>query len=152
MNEYNRKPKKLNKNMKISSKNNQEIMNKKSRASLFAFLMICVTTPFTANAGGSIIPNQCFTQPGGCGWNDLIQLGQNIMGFMIFLIPIAATIAFVWAGWLYMSSQGDQGKVKQAHKIFGTVTIGIFLTLGAWLLINTILTFLGVDSSYTLLG
>jgi heme/copper-type cytochrome/quinol oxidase subunit 2 len=138
--------------MKISSKKIQENMNKKSSFTAFTFLAIFLTTPFTANAGGSIIPNQCFTQPGGCGWNDLIQLGQNIMGFMIFLIPIAATIAFVWAGWLYMSSQGDQGKVKQAHKIFGTVTLGIFLTLGAWLLINTILTFLGVDSSYTLLG
>jgi hypothetical protein len=107
--------------------------------------------------GDPIIPTHCFrpvkeaTEKAGCGFDDLILMGSNIMSFLIYLMTITAVIAFVWAGWLYISAQGDQSQIKKAHGIFTTVALGIFITLGAWMIVNTLLTFLGVGPEYSLL-
>ncbi len=87
-----------------------------------------------------------------CNYNDLIQLGINLMQFAIYIMAICSVIAFVYAGYLYMSSGGDSGALKKAHQIFTNVALGIFFTLGAWLIVKQITVWLGVvDKDFTLL-
>lgn len=87
---------------------------------------------------------------GACNYEDLIQLGVNVMGFAIYLMAILSVVALVYAGWLYMSSGGDEGNIKRAHGIFTNVALGIFLTLGAWLIVHQIVIWLGVGSDFTM--
>lgn len=75
----------------------------------------------------------------GCGICDLVNLGQNIINFAVYFVVIVATIAFVFAGFLYITAGGDQGKVKSAHNIFLKVLIGLIIVLTAWLVVDTIM-------------
>lgn len=102
--------------------------------------------------GDPIVPNQCYTNTGGCGWNDLMEMGQNIMYFAIYLMTICAVVAIAYAGFLYASAGGSDSQISKAHGIFTKVIWGIFFVLGAWLIVQTILTLLGVQDGFSLLG
>lgn len=97
---------------------------------------------------GGIAPGQ------ECEFNDLVQLAQNVINFLIFKIasPLAA-IMFAYAGFLYLTNGGNESKVKQAHDIFWYVFLGLVISLAAWLVVNFVLEFfLGTGSVYNLLG
>jgi hypothetical protein len=121
-----------------------------------------IISPAFVDAAGlvSFVPDECYapaTQGADgrvsvkCGWDQLMQLGQNILQNAIYLAAMAAVISFVYAGYLYMTSGDDAGARKTANKIFGNVIKGIFFTMAAWLLVATILKWLGVDNAYSLL-
>lgn len=97
---------------------------------------------------GGIAPGQ------ECDFNDLIILAQTVINFLIFKIasPLAA-VMFAYAGFLYLTNQGNESQVKKAHDIFWYVFIGLVVALAAWLVVNFILEFfLGSGSSYNFLG
>ena len=73
-----------------------------------------------------------------CGFADLMHLIRHLIDFAFFLAMPIAVCLFAWAGWLYLSSGGSQGKVDAAHKIFWSVGVGLFWVLGAWLVIKLI--------------
>jgi hypothetical protein len=72
-------------------------------------------------------------------WNDLIGVIQFFINSAMKLAVLLATVSFAYAGWLYLTSNGDMGKVKSAHDIFLKVLKG-FLFMGlAYLLVKFIL-------------
>lgn len=73
-----------------------------------------------------------------CGFEDLMVLASKVVDFLVLIsIPLAA-IAFAWAGFMYMSSGGDPGKISRAHGIFLKVGIGLILVLGSYLIVKLI--------------
>ncbi len=107
-----------------------------------SFLIIFISTlvllpviTFAAPEVKQIVPN-CAPN---CKWEDLTQLGTNILNFIISLSIIAAAIMFSYAGFLYMSDGGSGNKIADAKKIFSAVVIGIIIILVAFLLVNTLL-------------
>lgn len=127
-----------------------------------AILIVCAT-PFALNAQGltSFVPDECYgaaTQDKitgrlsvNCGWEQLMQMGQTIIRNAIYLAVMASVVAIVYSGYLLMTSGDNEGNRKKAKEIMGKVIIGIFYTMAAWLLVATILKFLGVDNAYSLL-
>jgi hypothetical protein len=74
-----------------------------------------------------------------CNFEQLVELGRRIINAIFYLsIPIAA-IVFAWAGSLYLTSAGNESKMKQGKSMFLKVLVGFVVILAAWLLINTIL-------------
>ena len=73
---------------------------------------------------------------------------NNIIKFLLFTIatPLAALV-ICYAGWLFLSSGGNSGKITTAKKILLNVIIGYIIGLAAWLIVNTIVKSLGVDPS-----
>jgi hypothetical protein len=98
-------------------------------------------------AGNSIAPDGALVQcgrggadPQSCDFAAAIDMVNRLITYLIFIsVPIAA-IAFAYAGWLYLSSGGDSGKVTQARKIFTSVGIGFIIILSAWLIFKFIAT------------
>jgi hypothetical protein len=89
-----------------------------------------------------------------CKWNDIIILAQNVINFLIFSIaaPLAA-VMFAYAGFLYVTNNGNEGKVRQAHEIFLYVFWGLVVCMAAWLTVNYVLVFfLGASSGFNLLS
>lgn len=89
-----------------------------------------------------------------CEFNDLIQLAQNVIEFLIFRIaaPLAA-VMFAYAGFLYLTNQGNESQVKKAHDIFWSVFLGLVIALAAWLVVNFVLEFfLGTGSTFNFLS
>lgn len=126
-----------------------------------SFVLLMPLVSFAAPAANSlegrgIVPNCARTVNGrvlnSCGYTDLIQLGINVMGFAIYMMAVLSVFSFVYAGYLYMSSGGDPGAIKKAHQIFTKVALGIFFTLGAWLIVHQITVWLRVvNKDFTLL-
>lgn len=87
-----------------------------------------------------------------CDFHDFVALLQRLTTF--FLVAIAAPFAaifFVYAGFLYMTAAGNQAKMNQAKSIFIWVVIGFAIALAAWLLVNTLITGLNVESKFNFL-
>jgi hypothetical protein len=136
---------------------------KKIYTNIATGIVVCllIFLPYIAQAQlVPFVPDECYgkaTQDGSgrvsvnCGWEQFVKLGQNIINNAIYLAAMAAVVSIVYAGWLYMSSGDDAGQRKTANKIFGNVIKGIFFTMAAWLLVATMLRFLGVDNAFSLL-
>jgi hypothetical protein len=86
--------------------------------------------------------------PGECDWGDLVQVGQNIIQDAVVLVAMAAVLSITYAGYLYATAGGNDGQIKKAHEVFGKVVWGIFLTLGAWLLVYSILEWIGLNDEF----
>ncbi len=107
-----------------------------------ALLLLFSVVPSVSLAwspGQPLIPNACFTNPGGCGWNEIVFLGQNFLHIALYLASIAVVVSITYAGWLYITSQGNSSQISKAHGIFTKVAIGLFFMLGAWLIVSEVL-------------
>ncbi len=84
-----------------------------------------------------------------CGYQDLVQLGKNILDFIVVLsIPIAA-IGFSYAGYLYLTAGIEgEGNLKKAKDIFTKIFIGFVLIISAWLIVYTITSTLLDENQY----
>ena len=74
-----------------------------------------------------------------CDFNGIVKLANNIISIGIYLAILVAVAMFAFAGWLYLTSAGDTGKMKQAHTIFTNAALGFVFVLAAWLLVTLIL-------------
>lgn len=93
----------------------------------------------------TIIPEDFCDGPT-CTFDDFLTLMKNVFNFVISFAIIISSIAFAYAGYLYITSGGDSGKTKQATSIFTNFAVGLFFLLAAFLIIQLILDSLGIDS------
>jgi type IV secretory pathway VirB2 component (pilin) len=109
----------------------------------FNFLPLLILAQETAPAG--LVP--CGTGPNGspddCKWEHLLQLFNNVINFLLFslLMPLAV-IAIVYAGIQILISQDKPAQLKKAYGTLKNVGIGMFMALGAYAIIKTIVTML----------
>jgi hypothetical protein len=80
-----------------------------------------------------------------CKYEHFTQLIVNVVNFAIQLGIAFSAVVFAWAGWLYMTSGGDEGKLKEAHELFIKVLWGFLFALGAFLIVQLITKSLGLD-------
>lgn len=87
-----------------------------------------------------------------CDFNMFIKLVNNVIKFLLVVVatPLAAII-FAYAGFLLIFSSGDESKKTKAKSIIGKVLVGYVIALAAWLVINTILSSLGFDATWSFL-
>lgn len=78
-------------------------------------------------------------EPFGCGACELVELAHNIINFFIYLAIVIATLLFMWAGILYVTSGPNPDNIKKAHKIFFNVLIGLVIVLASWLIVDTLI-------------
>ena len=115
------------------------------------FLFAPISSALAWTWGQPLVPCGQEAQPK-CDFNQAMQLLNNIIDFGLLLVPFLAAIALMFAGFMYLTSAGDTGKVSKAHEIFTDTVIGIVVALAAWLIVKTILSGLGVPSAFNLLG
>jgi hypothetical protein len=96
-----------------------------------------------AQGGGlkTIVPPNC--QGAGaaenCGACDIAILAQNVINDGIFFAIVVSAVFIAWAGWQYMTAEGQPYKIKAAKKMFRNIVIGLLLIVGAWLLVDVLL-------------
>jgi len=123
-------------------------MNKKYLPVLRTFLLVLVMTVpvllFAQWSPGQPIVN-CTDN---CDWNKLIELINRVISFLLYLATILAIFAFMYAGFLLMTSGGSESKAKEAKDIFFKVLTGLILAYGAWVLVYFIVSILGVTGQF----
>lgn len=86
-----------------------------------------------------------------CDWPDLIATAQNLVNWLVYISAFVAAVMITYAGYLYVTSAGNEEQVKKAHQVFRQVVIGFILVLAAWLIVYTISTAVVKDPSILLL-
>ncbi len=74
-----------------------------------------------------------------CNFGSLVTLAQNIITFLLYASSAIAAACFFFAGYLYLTANGNSGQITRAHNIFKNVVIGLIIALSAWLIVSTIL-------------
>ena len=82
---------------------------------------------------------------GNCTFVDVIAAVQNVVKVAVSIALAFSVIVIVRAGWIYLTSGGEPAKRQEANKMFVKVLWGIFWILGAWLVINLIMTALPIS-------
>lgn len=145
----------------------KNIFFKKTNATLFLLIAFALFIPFVTLADNTtpppIVPATvdnsatnpvsavllgCTTSAKPCGWVDFINLINAMIKYGIELIGFAFVIALLYAGFLYLTSGGDSGKVKKVRDVLGKIMWGMIYTLCGWVIVYFILTSLGVDKTF----
>ena len=117
------------------------------RCAVLAAVMVLMAAPSFVFASGGLVPivpqsNQgsgC-NGPGGCqSVCDLAIFAQNILNDAIFGAVFLAAILFTYAGFKMLTSPANPGQLAKGKQLFYSVLIGFLIILGAWLIINAIM-------------
>ena len=105
----------------------------------------CSITPFSFSTG---ITPACFQSATNistaAGWCDILQIGSNIIG-LLYSLAIPIVIVMVAAGgFIILTAGGSDGKVKQGKAFIKSAIIGAAITLGAGIIIGTVINALQV--------
>lgn len=83
-----------------------------------------------------------------CEFSHLIDLFIRVFEFMILFGIIVSSLAFAYAGFLYITSQGNTSKISRATKIFTNFAVGLVVLLSAFLIVELILNSLDVGKEF----
>ncbi len=80
-----------------------------------------------------------------CNWCRLVQMIGNIVQYSIYLAVMLSAIMFAYAGFLFLTNNGDRANVTKAWNIFRRAIFGTIAILAAWLIVHAIMTNLATD-------
>jgi hypothetical protein len=118
-------------------------LNKYKKIFFINFVLTIVCLPNIIYGADSIIPSSA-CEGLDCEISDFISIIYHMVNFIIWIGLLFSVIVFMYAGWTYMTSAGDEGKIKKAHAMFLNVVIGLVLSLSAFLIVQTIGNALGI--------
>ena len=80
-----------------------------------------------------------------CTWGALMALVQTVFTFALKYIAIPVAVIMILFGGITMAtSAGNEGKFKKGREIITATFIGLVIVFAAWLIINTVVNFLGI--------
>jgi hypothetical protein len=121
---------------------------------LFLSMLSFILLPLLVHAStftGPIDPSSTLC---GCAGNEAPDYGcvliliQNLMNFFIYFATLVITMYIAMAGFAYMTSGGNPEKHGEANKRILNAVIGLMIVLGAWLIVNSVMSVLYQKSSF----
>ena len=104
------------------------------------FVMGAVLVSAQGSGGNPVIidlknPFNC----GGVSPCTLFTLLEKIINNILLPIGgVLAVLAFIYSGFLYVTAQGNETKLKTAHQALLTTSIGTAILLGSWVIAKVI--------------
>jgi hypothetical protein len=88
-----------------------------------------------------------------CDFGSLITLVNVLISNLVVLSTLLATMVFIYAGFILLTSGGNPGARDRAKGMLGKVVIGYIVVLSAWIIVYTITSvLLDPAGGYSLLG
>jgi hypothetical protein len=136
------------------------------RYALFSFILLISFVPAPTHAGfyGPIISDECkcasvsvenssdMSVSSAPAYGCVLQTLQYVVRIVITIAFVIATLALIYAGFTWMTSAGNPGKVEQGKHLLVNTLLGIFIILAAWLLIDFVMKTIYNESSETSFG
>ena len=129
--------------MYVLSLGNPDSMKKAKNVILAALigLAIVIAAPtFLREISILLEWNNAPAVPGDSGVT-LTQIARNVLNFLLSIIGILAIIMMIISGIMYLSSAGNDGRMKQAKGIFMASLIGIAVALASMVLVTAVARF-----------
>ncbi len=83
-----------------------------------------------------------------CTFRDFYVLAAKIIDFMLYGVAMPVTvILIIMGGFKLMMSQGSSAKLQEAKKAITAAIVGLAISLGAWIIVGTIIQALCVASA-----
>jgi type III secretory pathway component EscT len=83
----------------------------------------------------AIVP---YCPPTGCGWEELKQLIQNIMQFLLDIsVPLAVAV-IIYGGFLIIASGGSENRIETGKKAITSAVVGLLIVSLATLIVKTV--------------
>lgn len=100
------------------------------------FALLLIALPALSFAAG-LVP-ECGLGAGQfmCQACHLAALAHNILLLFVTLAAFAATLMFVYAGFLYVTAAANQSNIDSAKRVFGQTLIGLIFVLVAWIIVD----------------
>ncbi|MBI4155774.1 MAG: hypothetical protein HY507_00900 [Candidatus Zambryskibacteria bacterium] len=111
-------------------------------SAIFLFLFLspvfayAVEATQPAGSPGTGITYECVD--GNCDFNDLVRATNKVVDFGRNFALLFSVVVIAYAGFLYMTSEGNPGKLAEANKMFVSVGKGIIFVMAAWLIVHLI--------------
>lgn len=86
-----------------------------------------------------------------CEWPQFLALLNELTRFAIYLAVIFATLTIAYGGFKMLVSAGNSSEISAAKSMITNAVLGIIITMIAWLVVQYILTSLGLNPNYSLL-
>lgn len=121
---------------------------------LFALALFVTFAPLTTNAAFEfvqIVPAECkcdsVAVEGGSGertasapaYGCVLQTIQNVIRVGIAIAIVVATLALIYAGFVWMTSGTNPERRNQGSHLLLNVFVGLFVILGAWLFVDFVM-------------
>jgi hypothetical protein len=118
-------------------------MSKYLTITVLIILLICSLLPQVASAffpfEGPLVPCETKAHPEECTLCDFFIVGQNVIYLFLTLIISVATIILLFGGFTLLTSGGVPERQTHGKRIITYTVIGLLITFGSWLVINTVL-------------
>jgi len=75
-----------------------------------------------------------------CNWCTFVQTIGNVVQYSIYLAVILSALVFTYAGFLFLTNNGNPENITKAWSIFRRALLGTIAILAAWLIVNAIMT------------
>lgn len=99
----------------------------------------------------AFIPQDCLSgNAEKCDLIDLLQLFANLYSFGVKYLGALALLLFIVGGVMFMTSGGNQERVKRAKDILIGTSIGLAIVLGSYVIVLNIQKLIGTKGAYQL--
>lgn len=102
---------------------------------LLSTFLLALAAPVLANGGDLVLP-----KPIPCDTAQCLILG--ILRYLLGLMAIVATFMFIYGGFMWLSSAGNEKRIQQGKETLSWAAIGIVVILLSWALIRYLITVL----------
>ncbi len=75
-----------------------------------------------------------------CDWCRFVQMIGNLVQYSIYLAVMLSAIMFAYAGFLFLTNNGNKSNITKAWNIFRRAILGTVAILAAWLIVHAIMT------------
>ena len=103
--------------------------------------------PASTTTAPTLVPCGGPGQPD-CNFTYLLTMINTLIGYLIFyIIPCIAVILILYAGFLLLTSAGNEEKVTSARKMLLQAVLGVLVVTIAWVLVKWVMIALGYNSA-----
>jgi hypothetical protein len=109
---------------------------------LFALVLLGTLAPTVAFAGPfnePIFPAECSCEGGAPAYGCVLETIQNVIAIGIAIGFIMATLALMYAGFVWMTSGGNSERRSKGKTMIMNVIVGIVVILAAWLVVDFVM-------------
>ena len=129
-------------------RNKKRAINKKIFALIFLILFLFPLNNVLAAASDTctgLVPCGCKGGPP-CNLCYLIKGIQGLISYGFKIMVFVALVMIVIGGIMYITSAGNEGLMKSAKAVIFKTLAGFAIILGGWLIVNTIIYYIGASS------
>lgn len=115
---------------------------------LLSLIFLCTVFPSLVSAQEFFGPLVPACSGGECQMCHLIQLGNNIIRFLISIFAVIGAILIAVGGFYMVTSAGNVSRRDKGKGILTNTVIGLIIMLVAWLVVDTVMKTLAGSKAY----